>query len=82
MNFAVAYGGLALAQLTHRGCDIPCKSQSLHRLCHVAVDGARMFRLFALTPSKKTPLLAVKLALVIAISPAFLAQLMPLTTSF
>ncbi len=40
MNLAVAYSGLALAQLMHRGCDIPCRSQNLHRLCYVAVHGA------------------------------------------
>ena len=49
-------GGLALAQLMHRGCDIPCRSQSLHRLCYVAVDGARMFRLFARQPREGRPL--------------------------
>ena len=37
MNLVVAYSGLALEQLMHRGCDIPCRSQNVHRLCYVAV---------------------------------------------
>ncbi len=38
MNLVVVFSGLALAQLLHRGCDIPRRSQNLHRLCYVAVD--------------------------------------------